>query len=70
MTIDDIRNSTAVYLTAADIAPILHCDPQRIRAQAHRDARALGFPTIRIGRRVRIPRAAFLRHMEVGHDDA
>jgi len=68
MTIDTLRTSTAVYLTAADVAPILHCDPQQLRAQAHRDPRALGFPVITVGRRVRIPRAPFLRYLEVGHD--
>ena len=69
MTINDIRTSTAVYLTAADIAPLLQCDPQQIRAQAHRDPSKLGYPVIVIGRRVRIPRAAFIRYLEGKRDD-
>ena len=68
MTIDDIRISTAVYLTAADVSPILHCDPQQLRTQAHRNPHALGFPVTVINRRVRIPRAPFLRYLEADHD--
>lgn len=64
MTIDPTHTSITPYLTAADVAAILHCDPQLLRQQAHQNPHALGFPVIIIGRRVRIPRAAFVRFME------
>lgn len=64
MTIDDIRTSSRVYLTAADIAPILECDPHSIRIQAHSAPNMLGYPVIVIGRRVRIPRIPFLIYLE------
>ena len=66
MTLDDIRASTRPYVTPADIAPILECDPQGIRVQAHRDPTMLGYPVIVIGRRVRIPRIPFVRYIEGG----
>ena len=64
MTIDQLRTSTDVYINAADVAPILRCDAQQIRAQAHRDPAMLGYPVVIIGRRVRIPRIPFLLFLD------
>lgn len=67
MTLADIRSSTCTYLTAADIAPVLGCDPHSIRTQAKkgREGRdALGFPVVILGNRVLIPRLPFLMYME------
>jgi len=64
MTIDDIRTSSRIYLSASDIAPILECDPHSIRIQAHSNPNMLGYPVIVIGRRVRIPRIPFLLYIE------
>ena len=66
MTLDDIRLSSRIYLSPADIAPILQCDPHSIRVQAHRDPSALGYPVIVIGRRIRIPRIPFMHYVEGG----
>lgn len=63
MTLSEIAQSDQPYLDPADIAPILRCDPQCIRAQAHRDPAAMGYPVIVIGNRVRIPRIPFLHYM-------
>lgn len=63
MTLQDIINSDSVYLTPADIAAILGCDPQSIRTQAHKNPQAMGYPIIIIGRRIRIPRIPFLRYL-------
>lgn len=65
MTIQEIILSEKVYLTAADIAPILHCDPQCIRTQAKKCPELLGFPVIVIGSRIRIPRLNFLKYLGV-----
>lgn len=63
MTIEELLQSDQLYLTPADIAPILHCDPQCIRAQAYKDPGKLGFRLIIIGKRIRIPRIPFLQYL-------
>jgi len=63
--IDDILNSRELFFTPADIAPLLHCDPQQIRIQARHDPNKLGFPVIVTGRRVRIPRKPFLHYLGI-----
>ncbi len=69
MTIDDLRQSNAVCITAADAAKVLHCDAHMLRVQAHCDPLTLGFPVTICGRRVRIPRIPFLRFLEGGSDE-
>lgn len=64
MTIAELRKSALIYVTPADIADILHCDPHSIRVQAHADPSKLGFPVIVTGRRIRIPREPFLQHLQ------
>jgi len=59
MTIDDIRKMNKEILTPADIAPVLCCDPNTIRAQAERDIKQLGFPASKMGCRIKIPKQAF-----------
>ena len=63
MSIDEIRNSTETWLMAADIAPILECDPNTIRRQAQSDPSKLGFPVVVLGSRVKVNRKGFLRFM-------
>ena len=63
MTIDDMLQSSEPFLSPGDIAEVLHCDPQSIRAQAQTDPSKLGYPVIVINRRVRIPRIPFLRYL-------
>lgn len=65
MTINDLLQSDRLFLSPSDIAPILRCDPQCIRVQAKRDPNKLGFPTIVIGTRVRIPRIPFLHYLGI-----
>lgn len=52
------------FISAADVAPLLGVHPQSIRSQAQSDSSKLGFPVSVIGRRVRIPRAAFINWLE------
>ena len=63
MTIDDMLHSTKLFLTPADIAEVLKCDPQSIRCQAQTDPSKLGYPVIIHNRRIRIPRIPFLRYL-------
>lgn len=65
MSLQEIENSSKILLTPVDVAPILRCDPQCIRAQAQKDPSRLGYPVIVIGTRVRIPRIPFLKYLGV-----
>lgn len=64
MTPAPISDAQAHFLLPREAARFLHCDPQLLRQQAHQDPYSLGFPVTVIGRRVRIPRAAFMRYIE------
>lgn len=61
MTIEEARGSDKRFLTPAEIAPILGCDPQAIRIQAHDDPSKLGFPVVVVKSRTKIPRESFLK---------
>lgn len=63
MTIAEMLESAEPFLSPADIAEVLQCDPQSIRAQAQTDPSKLGYPVIIINRRIRIPRIPFLRYL-------
>lgn len=64
MTIKEIRTTCKPFLTPADVAEAIGCDPQAIRVQAAKDPRLLGFPVMRTGTRTRIPREGFLKWVE------
>ena len=63
MTLEQIKASDKIWLTAADIAPVLQCDPNLIRWQAHNDPAKLGFPVSVLKTRVKISRKSFLQFM-------
>lgn len=63
MTIEEIKASDKLTLTAADVGPVLGSDPAVIRIQARIDPDALGFPVSVIGNRVKIPRLPFLEFL-------
>lgn len=65
MTINDVRKSNKLYLTPAEVAELLNCDPQAIRDAARHNPEQLGFPTMRVGNRTKIPRMPFLRWMGI-----
>lgn len=64
MTIEDIKKMDKEILTPGDIAPVLGCDPNRIRWQAKQDIKQLGFPASKLGSRIKIPRQAFINWFE------
>ena len=66
MTLDDIRKIDREFLTPAQVAEVLGCDPQGIRVWARQRPEGLGFPVCIIGSRVKIPRMAFVRWIEGG----
>lgn len=63
MSLDEIRRSDKVFLTPADVAPVIGCDPHLIRIVARDEPEKLGFPVTRIGTRTKIPRLPFLRYL-------
>lgn len=58
----------ADFLTPAEAAKILGCDPQALRIQARTDPSKLGFPVCVIGKRTRIPRKQFLEFVKEEND--
>lgn len=62
--LDALFTTDKAMLTPAEVAPVLGCKPYAINVQALADPSRLGFPVAIIGRRVKIPRAAFLAWLE------
>ncbi len=60
MTLAEIESLPQEMLTPAIVAKVLDCDPQGIRMQARFRPDLLGFPTICVKSRVKIPKAGFL----------
>lgn len=59
-TIEDLVASDKQFFTAADVSGVLGADPNKIRETAKQHPELLGFPVVRIGNRVKIPRKPFL----------
>ena len=63
MTLDDLKRIDREFLTPAQVAEIMGCDPQDIRVTARERPDLLGFPVCVIGSRVKVPRRAFIKWM-------
>ena len=63
MTLEEIKASPSVWLTPAEIAPVLECDPNVIRRQAQTKPELLGFPVVVLCSRVKILRKGFLEFL-------
>ena len=65
MTLKEIAGLNCDYLTPTQAAPVLKCNPYFINlmAKTEENRKALGFPVIRVGTRIKIPRIPFLRVM-------
>jgi len=51
------------WLTCQQIATVLNANPYALHCQAMQDPSKLGFPVIVAGRRVKVPKAPFLKFM-------
>jgi len=69
MTLDDVKAIPREYLIPREVAAVLGTDGQSIRVWARQCPEELGFPTVCIGNRVKIPKAGFIAYME-GRNDA
>lgn len=63
MTVQEMKQSEKMFLTAAEVAVVMGCDPQAIRIMARTKPERLGFPVTIVGKRTRIPRVPFLRYI-------
>ena len=63
MTLSEVERRDATPLTPAQVASVLHSDPQLIRVAARQRPELLGFDVIIVGNRVKIPREAFIAFM-------
>ena len=61
MTVEEALFSKKVFLSPAEFAPIANMSPQTIRVYADQAPDKLLFPTMRTGKRTRIPRVLALR---------
>ena len=66
--IQAIVDSDKVFLTPADVAPILGMDPHSIRLTARQRPELLKFEFIISGNRTKIPRIPFLRYIGINVD--
>ena len=60
MTLEEIKNSDRLWLTPAEVAPVVGCDPNQIRNTAQSAPHLLGFPVTVVGTRTKIWRKPFL----------
>ena len=64
MTLDDMKRLNREFLTPAQVAEVLGCDPHGIRVWARQRPEGLGFPVCLIGSRTKIPKRPFIQFME------
>lgn len=64
MTLDDVKAIDREYLIPREVAAVLGTDGQSIRVWARQCPEGLGFPTVCVGNRVKIPKAGFIAYME------
>lgn len=62
-TLADLMNIDREYLLPGDVAGVLGTSDQWVRVCARQQPQLLGFPTVIMGSRVKIPRIPFLRYM-------
>lgn len=63
MTLTELSALDVEMLTPQQVAEQIGLSPQTIRVAARQNPAALPFPTLVMGQRVKIPKAAFLRWM-------
>jgi len=68
MTLDDVKAIPREYLIPREVAAVLGTDGQSIRVWARQCPEGLGFPTVCVGNRVKIPKAGFIAYMEGRND--
>ena len=67
MTLEEMKASDKIFLTAADVSECLECDPQTLRLSYREHPELVGFNASMIGKTMRIPRKAFIQWVEGQH---
>lgn len=65
MTLEEIKNSDKLFLTPADVAPVMGSDAHTVRCTARQRPELLGFEFTFSGNRMKIPRIPFLRFLGI-----
>ena len=65
MTLEEMKASDKLFLTPAEVAPVLGSDPHTVRCTARQRPELLGFPFTFSGSHMKIPRIPFLCWMGV-----
>lgn len=63
MTLDELEKLDKEILVPADVAQVLGCSPYTINVATRDGKNPFPFPVIRMGTRVRIPKAPFIKAM-------
>ena len=63
MTLEEVKAVNREYLLPREVAAVLGTTDQGIRCWARQRPEELGFPTVCVGHRVKIPKAAFIAYM-------
>lgn len=69
-TLQEVKDCQKEMLVPEDVARVLGCKAYNINLQAQKDPKALGFPVVVVGTRVKIPRLGFIRFMEGIREEA
>lgn len=64
MTLKELMTSDKAYITPAEAASLMECDPNWIRQCAAKKPEFLPFRVMRCGNRTKIPRIAFINFLE------
>lgn len=65
-TLEDLRKIPKECLTSVQVSSVLGCTSRHFSTIAKTDPQSLGFPVVIIGKRVKIPKDAFLEFMSGG----
>lgn len=63
MTLDEVERLDKEMLVPTDVAQVLGCSPYTINVATRDGKNPFPFPIIRMGTRVRIPKAPFIKAM-------
>ena len=75
MTLSELEQTDKAFVSVYDIAPVLECDPQKLRDALDIDEerpvemRRFLFPHCKVGNRRKISRVGFIRWMEGKESD-
>jgi len=70
MTLKELKTSEQAFVTVYDVAPIIECDPQKLRdaldidEEQPMEMRRFPFPHCKVGHRRKISRVGFLRWID------